>query len=92
MRSALLVLFVTTGCDYFPEALLHADPFGPTSGADHVLRGGGWGYPSSEMRAAYRSTVQRAALRTDSRAVEPSPPLGYWMSKGEAQRNVAMTG
>jgi formylglycine-generating enzyme required for sulfatase activity len=31
------------------------DPYGATSGSAHVLRSGGWGYPSEAMRAAYRS-------------------------------------
>jgi formylglycine-generating enzyme required for sulfatase activity len=31
------------------------DPYGLPSGSAHVLRGGGWGYPSEAMRAAHRS-------------------------------------
>ena len=31
------------------------NPPGPTSGQEHVMRGGSWGAGQSEVRAAYRS-------------------------------------
>jgi formylglycine-generating enzyme required for sulfatase activity len=41
------------------------DSPGPASGAEKVLRGGGWGGPPAEIRAAYRWNLNPATASSD---------------------------
>ena len=41
--------------DYYVQSLLN-DPSGPTTGSDHVIRGGDWLYPARSCRSANRAS------------------------------------
>jgi formylglycine-generating enzyme required for sulfatase activity len=63
------------GEDYYGKSLT-ADPTGPTSGADHVHRGGSWYHPPGYCRAAFRdydSPDNRGSTLGFRLALEPAP-------------------